>query len=142
MTKKIHFWMRGFTLIEVITTLVVISFAGLMVATVLGAGYLRVEQIVTQQEDVRQLASCIERMKAEFAGRTRTDIDSNLDAVREACGAGIDVRVQRVKAVVNTSSSSANYKRTILEACEGDVCPLRFVTVSKNAQEFSYVFER
>lgn len=131
----------GFTLIEVITALVVFSFAGLIAATVLGAGYLRVEQIVTQQEDVRDVASCVERIKAEYAGQKVSSIDE--ESIEKACG--LDVAIQPVGMNVNETSTSENYKEVTLVECgekTGVACSLWFISVSRGGVKFDYVLRQ
>ncbi len=141
MSKRRPFMIAGFTLIEVIATLVIFSFAGLIAATVLGAGYLRVEQIVTQQEDVRDVASCVERIKAEYAGQKVSSIDE--DSIKRVCG--LDISVQSVGIDVNTTTTSDKYKEVTLVKCgeeTGVACSLWFISVSRGGVKFDYVLRQ
>lgn len=137
MSKRLPPKLTGFTLIEVITSLIVISFAGLIAATVLGAGYLRVEQMVTQQEDLRRTANCVENIKARMEGQSASYVDGHLDELRTVCGTDISITVQNARASVDTDKA----KTVKLEVCTaemGNLCALRLITV-KGAMEFNYV---
>lgn len=137
MSKGLPSKWAGFTLIEVITTLVVISFAGLIAATVLGAGYLRVEQMVTQQEDLRRTANCVEQIKARLEGQSASYVDGRIEELRTICGTDISITVQNARAIVGTDKA----KTVKLQVCTAEVdnlCALRLITV-KGAMEFNYV---
>lgn len=141
MRKEYLVTSTGFTLIEVITTLVIFSFAVLMIATVLGASYLRVEQIVTQQEDVRDVASCVERIKASFWDKSASEIVNSVETLRNQCGTDISIDVQAKRAAIGSDKD----KTVTLENCDpdaGEACSIRFITVSKGDLEFNYVLGR
>lgn len=141
MRKEYSVTSTGFTLIEVITTLVIFSFAVLMAATVLGASYLRVEQIVTQQEDVRDVTSCVERIKASFWDKSASEIGNSIETLRNQCGTDISIDVQAKRAVIGSDKD----KTVTLTSCNPDAedaCSIRFITVSKGGMEFNYVLGR
>lgn len=124
----------GFSLVEVIVTLVLASFVALMAATVMGAGYLRSQQIMTQQTDIRRLGSCMEHIRAVYGERRLPqDFQQGLNNI-EQCQ-GIQMVVEPVR--MNMKETEQGKEVTVEKSPQGG--SLYQIRLMQDQVGFTYV---
>lgn len=139
---------HGFTLLEVIATLLIGAIAALMAATVLSSGVMHVQQLVEENEAFMRASNCMERIKASYDRRgslTKLDgADASGSLNSQVCkGSKVKVQYVKIEAIPKDQDTSANGKGRLRIEVVGSKnnarADLRLVTVTDNGVELRYV---
>lgn len=121
----------GFTLVEVVMTIVAVGIAAALGASALRSAVEIVRSMRTSAAPVLAVSSCMERLRAGFDGRALDELDRALAGKPGACGPDVTVTIE---------TASYELDGGVLEVAPDASGDLRLVTVSNDEAEITGVF--